>query len=286
MDYYEFTFTYHASIETAIINDILAAELGSIGFESFLELPDGLQGYIPVKNYHADELHVLLNNFPLEGVKFQYRQQYIEGKDWNETWEKNYFQPICVANQCLVRASFHPAAAGFLYEIIINPKMAFGTGHHATTYLMIKEMLAAGLSGKDVLDMGCGTAVLAILAAKKKAARIAAVDIDEWAYNNALENCRLNGTKHIDVRLGGAEQIKPSDAFDYIFANINRNILLNDIPAYASALNPGGFLYMSGFYREDIPAIEAVCNSNSVSFLSYTEQDNWVAVKTKKCDKP
>lgn len=282
MDYYEFTFTYKSSVEATIINDILAAELATIGFESFSEQPDGLLAYIAVKEFQADKFETCLQNFPLEGIQFQYDQKFIEGKDWNEEWEKNYFQPIRVENQCLIRASFHPVESGFLYEIIINPKMAFGTGNHATTYLMIKEMLAVDLDGKDLLDMGCGTAVLAILAAKKQAKTIVAIDIDEWAYNNALENCRLNETKNVEIRLGGAEQIKPSDSFDYIFANINRNILLNDIPMYAPALKAGGILYMSGFYTEDIPIIEATCNQNNLSLISHTSQNNWVAIKTQK----
>lgn len=282
MDYYEFTFTYKSSVETTIINDILAAELGIIGFESFSEQPDGLLAYISVKEFQTDKLETCLQNFPLEDIQFQYNQKFIEGKDWNEEWEKNYFQPIRVEKECLIRASFHPEEPGFPYEIIINPKMAFGTGNHATTYLMIKEMLAADLKDKDILDMGCGTAVLAILAAKKEAKKIVAIDIDEWAYNNALENCLLNETPDIEIRLGGAEQVKPSDSFDYIFANINRNILLNDIPTYAPAVKVGGFLYMSGFYTEDIPVIEAACNQNNLSLISYTSQNNWVAIKTKK----
>jgi len=280
MDYIEFTFTYHSSIDTGVINDILAAELGAIGFESFAETINGLQAYIQAESLNSEELDTLLNNFPLEGILFQYKQKRIEGQNWNEEWEKNYFQPIHVENKCIIRASFHPEESGYKHEIIINPKMAFGTGNHATTFLMIKEMLALDLEDKNILDMGCGTAVLAILAAKKKAGRIVAIDIDEWAYNNALENCELNNTHKIDVRLGGAEQIKSTDSFDYIFANINRNILLNDIQAYVPSLISGGYLFMSGFYKEDIPVIEAECKRYNLSLISCAEQNNWVAVKS------
>lgn len=160
--------------------------------------------------------------------------------------------------------------------------MAFGTGNHETTYLMISEMLKLDLEGKELLDMGCGTAVLAILARLKGAKRVAAIDIDEWAYNNALENIRLNHTEDIQVALGGAEKIKEFGQFDIVFANINRNILLNDICQYTSCMKPGSLLFMSGFYVEDIPAIEAECQKNGLQLDSYNERNNWVAVKVLK----
>lgn len=160
--------------------------------------------------------------------------------------------------------------------------MAFGTGNHETTYLMIGEMLKLNLEGKDLLDMGCGTAVLAILAKMKKAGKVVGIDIDEWAYNNALENIRLNATEDIEIALGGAEQIPAFGTFDIVFANINRNILLRDIRHYADCMKPGALLFMSGFYTEDIPAIKAECELNSLNFISYTERNNWVAVRTKK----
>ncbi|MDR2918738.1 MAG: 50S ribosomal protein L11 methyltransferase [Tannerella sp.] len=282
MNYYEFTFTYTSPIDIITLNDILAAELGTIGFESFSELEDGMNAYIPANVFDAEQLKIILNNFPLDNVEIQYNQQLIEGKDWNEEWEKNYFQPIRIDQKCLIRASFHPEEKGFEHEIIINPKMAFGTGNHETTFLMLREMLSLDLQDKELLDMGCGTAVLAILAAKKGAKRIVAIDIDEWAYNNAIENCVLNGAEIIQVILGGAEQIANTGIFDYIFANINRNILLNDMQSYTSVLKPGGILYMSGFYKEDIPAIETECNRNGLLVISHTECNNWVALKTKK----
>lgn len=282
MDYYEFTFTYTSSIDVITLNDILAAELGTIGFESFSEQAGGMNAYIPVKDFKAELLKAVLIDFPLNNIQIHYTQQLIEGKDWNEEWEKNYFQPIRIEQKCLIRASFHPEEEGFAHEIIINPKMAFGTGNHETTYLMLQEMLSLNLQDKELLDMGCGTAVLAILAAMKGAKRIVAIDIDEWAYNNAVENCILNNTENIQVMLGGAEQIAGSGTFDYIFANINRNILLNDIHTYATALKPGAYLFMSGFYQEDIPVIESECNRNGLNIISYTERNNWVALKTKR----
>ena len=282
MNYYELSFTYSSPIENAIINDILAAELGEIGFESFSENRNGLQGYIAESLYDAEVLQNKLDDFPLEGIKIQFTEAFIKDKDWNEEWEKNYFKPIRIEKKCIIRASFHEKEPGYTYEIIIDPKMAFGTGNHETTYLMINEMLALDLEGKELLDMGCGTAVLAILARMKGAKRVVGIDIDRWAYNNALENIRLNHTDDIQIVLGGAEQIPEIGQFDIVLANINRNILLNDIQHYNQCLRPGGLLYMSGFYEQDIPVIEEECKQHGLTLLSHTEMSNWVAVKVQK----
>ena len=282
MNYYELTFTYSSPIDTAIINDILAAELGEIGFESFTENENGLLGYISESLYNEETLQKKLATFPLDDVQIHFTTSFVEGKDWNEEWEKNYFKPIHIGNDCIIRASFHEEEVGYTYNIMIDPKMAFGTGNHETTYLMISEMLTLDLKGKDLLDMGCGTAVLAILARMKGAQRVVGIDIDEWAYNNALENIRLNNTEDIQIALGGAEQIPAFGTFDIVFANINRNILLNDIHHYNDCLKPGGLLYMSGFYLEDIPIIEEECKQNGLSLLSYTERNRWVAIKVQK----
>lgn len=282
MNYYELTFTYVSPIEVSILNDVLAAELGEIGFESFTENEDGLQGYISDKIYKVEELKEKLASFPLDNVEIRYTESLVESRDWNEEWEKNYFKPIRIGKDCIIRASFHEDEPGYAYTIIIDPKMAFGTGNHETTYLMISEMLKLDLSGKELLDMGCGTAVLAILARMKGAERVVAIDIDQWAYDNALENIRLNHTDEIQVALGGAEQIPAAGQFDLVFANINRNILLNDIRHYNACMKPGAFLYMSGFYVQDIPAIEEECKRNGLTLLSHTEKNNWVAVKVQK----
>ncbi len=282
MNYYEVTFTYTTVIEPEIVNDILAAQLGETGFESFTENEKGLQGYIPENLYDETALQTALMTFPLENVQIHYAVSFVEDKDWNEEWEKNYFKPIRIGNDCLIRASFHEPEPGFRYEIIIDPKMAFGTGNHETTYLMIQEMLRLDFTGKKLLDMGCGTAVLAILARMKGAGRVVAIDIDEWAYRNALENIRLNHTDDIQVVWGGAEQISQFGTFDYIFANINRNILLNDICHYTAHMKPGAYLYMSGFYTQDIPAIEAECRRNGLALLSHTERNHWAAVKVQQ----
>lgn len=211
MNYYELSFTYTSPIEKEIINDVLAAELGEIGFESFTESEKGLLGYISEALYDKKTLDDKLADFPLENTRIDYTSKWVESKDWNEEWEKNYFKPIRIGNECIIRASFHEAEPGYTYNIIIDPKMAFGTGNHETTYLMISEMLKLDLEGKELLDMGCGTAVLAILARLKGAKRVAAIDIDEWAYNNALENIRLNHTEDIQVALAAPRKSRNSD---------------------------------------------------------------------------
>ena len=282
MDYYEISFTYDSLIKTEILNDLLAYELGNIGFGSFNPGDNGLLAYIEALKFDEPALNNCLNNFPLEGVRFFYTHQWIKSRNWNEEWEKNYFKPIAFDNDCLIRASFHPEINGFKYCIVIDPKMAFGTGNHATTFLMLSELLILDLKGKTFLDMGCGTAILSILAAMKGASRVVAIDIDDWAINNSIENCRLNHTEQIEVVPGGAEQIVRFGTFDYIFANINRNILLNDICHYVPALEQGGSLFMSGFFKEDITAIEKESNRNGLFLCDIAERDNWIVTKFVK----
>jgi len=279
MDYFEISFTYDTTVDTDLVNDLLTYSLSNTGYDSFVTEKNGLHAYIIAEKYDEKALNDCLFDFPLPGIHFFHTKQLIQSRNWNEEWEKNYFQPVCIGDACMIRASFHPAVIGFKYPIVIDPKMSFGTGNHATTYLMLCELLRLDLNGKTFLDMGCGTAVLAILAAMKKASRIVAIDIDEWAYDNAIENCKLNNMEHIEIALGGAEQITRFGSFDYIFANINRNILLNDIRLYAPALNPEGSLFMSGFYKNDLPAIEDECRQYKLSLASIREQDDWVAIQ-------
>ncbi|MDR2472703.1 MAG: 50S ribosomal protein L11 methyltransferase [Tannerella sp.] len=277
MNYYELTFTYDSPAPDEIVGDLLAAALGDIGFESFVMSEAGMQAFVPEKTYNEDVLLACLDDFPIEKTIFRYDAKLIEQRNWNEEWEKNYFKPIRIGKECFIRASFHPDEHGFKFKIIIDPKMAFGTGNHATTSLMLEEILRHDLTGADVLDMGCGTAVLAILCRMKGARRVVAVDIDEWAYANALENCLLNDTADIRVEQGGAEIIPALGQFDYIFANINRNILLADIRHYVQALKPCGKLFTSGFYDTDLPVITAECDNNDLRFISSSIRDKWVA---------
>ncbi|GAB6011510.1 50S ribosomal protein L11 methyltransferase [Viscerimonas tarda] len=275
MNYIEVKFTCTPNNE--IVNSILSASVAEIGFESFVETEEGTTAYIAEETFEEEALKEALGNLPIE-ADITYTRELIEDKDWNEEWEKNYFKPLIIDKRCIIQSTFHNEPAVYDYNIIIDPKMAFGTGHHQTTELIIRELLDMDLNNKSVLDMGCGTAILAILASMRGANPILAIDIDQWAYDNAIENLQLNDISNIEVKIGGAELLG-NQTFDIILANINRNILLNDIPKYAAALNKGGELYMSGFYVEDIPAIQQACEENGLKFIHNTQKDNWTAVK-------
>jgi ribosomal protein L11 methyltransferase len=262
------------------IPDLLAAELGEIGFESFVTTEWGLEAYINSDLFTESKLIDLLSDFVID-ASIEYKITKIESQNWNEEWEKHYFQPIVIGEDCVIHSSFHKDIPKAKYDIVIDPKMSFGTGHHETTSLMIAELLKMELKDKSVLDMGCGTSVLAILAAMRGASPLLAVDIDEWCTENSLENIELNHISGIEVKQGGAEVLEDLH-FDIILANINRNILLADMEKYANCLDSGGELYMSGFYKQDIPLIEAEANRNGLVLKNFAEKNNWVAVKTIK----
>lgn len=253
--------------------ELIIARLGEAGFESFLETEEGLLAYIPSSQFDP----ALLNN-PLlwpEGVEVEYTWAVIPEENWNAVWESN-FEPVTLADRCHIRAPFHPAKPDMEYEIVIEPKMSFGTAHHETTALMIEYLIDLQVKSLSVLDMGCGTGVLAILAAMRGAGKVTAIDNDEWAYQNSLENLEKNKTTGIDVYLGDATKLKGM-MFDFIIANINRNILLNDMEAYCHSLNPKGTLLMSGFYAQDLSAIKASAESFGLKYQGHREQNNWVA---------
>jgi ribosomal protein L11 methyltransferase len=260
--------------------DILAAELAEIGFDSFVPGENGMQAFIPENKFDESSLKQLIADYPIE-VAVSYEIITVASKNWNEEWEKHYFEPIVIGDECVIHSSFHKNEPEAKYDIIIDPKMAFGTGHHETTSLVIGEILKMDLTNKKVLDMGCGTAVLAILAAMRGATELLAIDIDNWCTENSLENIALNNVSGIEVKLGGAELLEGLH-FDIILANINRNILLADIEKYAACLSSGGKLYMSGFYKADIPVIEAEVNRNGLELIDFKEKNNWVVVKSVK----
>lgn len=278
MNYIEVVFSCLPNNE--IVTSILSSSLGEIGFESFVENEEGLMAYIQESMFDPDSINTVITDFPIE-ADITFTWQLVESKDWNEEWEKNYFKPLVIDNACSVQSTFHEFESTCRYKIIVDPKMAFGTGHHQTTELMIRQMLNTDFENKAVLDIGCGTAILAILASMKGANPVTAIDIDKWAYDNAIENLSLNQIANVDVQIGGAELLG-QDKFDIILANINRNILLNDIATYASVLNDNGLLFMSGFYTEDIPAIKAECEKHGLSFKENTTKDNWTAVLFQK----
>jgi len=255
--------------------EILIAELGYAGFESFVETEQGVTAYIQKIEWSEtilDDIQILNSN----EFEISYSFEEIKQANWNAEWEKN-FNPIIVDDLCFVRAPFHDMS-NTKYDIIIEPKMSFGTGHHETTHMMIQHILKNDVSDKSVLDIGCGTGVLAILTEMKGANPIDAIDIDNWCYINSIENVERNNCKNISVYEGDANLILGKH-YDVIIANINRNILLNDISEYAKCLNENGILLLSGFYKDDIPIIESECNKQLLKLDEKLEKNNWVALK-------
>lgn len=256
--------------------EILIAELGELPFESFEETEDGVHAYIQehlVYENMLDEVYILKN----DEFQIEYVTKAIEQVNWNEEWEKN-FDPIDVDGICYVRAPFHEPKSA-TYEIVIEPKMSFGTGHHETTYLMMKHLLNMDIQDQMVLDMGCGTALLAILASMRGAKHVDAIDIDNWCYLNSIENGERNNITNMSVYEGDASLLTESDKYDLIIANINRNILLNDMHVYDKALKPEGTILFSGFYTEDIPFIKEAAEKLGMRYESMLEKNNWVALK-------
>ena len=275
MDYLE------VKIKTDASNfEILQALLQQYQFESFVDYEGYFDAYIDGNLYQNEnvkaEIDSLKSNFD-----FEYSVKKIENKNWNEEWEKN-FSPILVENKCLVRASFHDSIDGIEDEIIITPKMSFGTGHHATTYMMINEMYKIDLNNKSVLDMGCGTAVLAILAKKKGSAYTLGIDIDDWAVENSIENCTQNDQSEIEIIKGDAQKLTEYQKFDVILANINRNILLDDMKVYAQSLLDGGEILFSGFYTEDNSLIQKEAEKHNFKLIDQNERENWSLLHYKK----
>ena len=255
--------------------EILIAELGYAGFESFVETEEGVTAYIQKEEWNEnilDDIYILSSDEFT--ITFDFND--IEQTNWNEEWEKN-FNPIIVDNLVSVRAPFHEKP-DTKYDLIIEPKMSFGTGHHETTHMMIQHIIKNDFKGKSVLDMGCGTGVLAILAEKVGASKLDAIDIDNWCYLNSLENVERNDCHNISVYEGDVNLLK-GKKYDSIIANINRNILLADIPSYAKCLNEKGTLFLSGFYQEDIPFIEAECNNQMLKLKETIQKGLWVSLK-------
>ncbi|MDM1372622.1 50S ribosomal protein L11 methyltransferase [Myroides marinus] len=271
---------YHFNVEPKELGtEILIAELGEKAFESFEETATGVSAYVQKVLWTED---ILEDIFILQSDQFTitYRKEEIEQVNWNEEWEKN-FDPIDVDGVCYVRAPFH-AKTDAQYDIVIEPKMSFGTGHHETTFMMIRQILSNDMQGKEVLDMGCGTAILAILASMRGAKHVDAIDIDNWCYLNSIENAERNNCTNVDVFEGDASIITKESKYDVILANINRNILLNDMDKYVASLHKGGTIYFSGFYTEDIIAIKNCAEKIGLVFESNFEKNNWVSLKFVK----
>jgi ribosomal protein L11 methyltransferase len=255
--------------------EILIAQLGEAGFESFVENEDGVAAYIQENDWNTEilkDIQILNSN----EFKITFEEEVIEQINWNSEWEKNFNQ-IQVDDLVSIRAPFHENP-NLKYDIVIEPKMSFGTGHHETTHMMVQHLLQLDLTNKKTLDMGCGTGILAIFAEMKGAQPIDAIDIDNWCYQNSLENVERNNCKHISVYEGDASLLM-NKKYDVIIANINRNILLNDMASYMNCLNDDGIILFSGFYQEDIPIIDAEVSKYGLTLYKIIERNNWVSLK-------
>ncbi len=277
MKYIEVTFTMD---DTGVFRDMLVDALGNEGpYESFVETPDGLKAYVSESQYDPAFLAATAQAFPLP---LKYEAHEMEDRDWNAEWEKGHEAVLVKADNgssIWVRAPFHPHRTDVDYELLIEPKMSFGTAHHPTTYMMLSYVAELDMVGRRVLDMGCGTAVLAILAKMRGAAYVEGVDVDEWAYRNALENAAANGVE-VSLRLGDASTLKGE--FDVVIANINRNILLADMERYAAVMVPGATLLLSGFYEADEGVLIAKANELGLKFKDKKARDGWSALRLVK----
>jgi ribosomal protein L11 methyltransferase len=262
--------------------DILIAELGELGFESFEDTDTGFNAYIPENQWDEQALVSLKDQYQ-SLFQFTYQVEKIAEQNWNAVWEADY-QPVLVADKCLIKSSFHQIKEAYPYQILINPKMSFGTGHHETTTQMMEHELEMDFSGKNVLDAGCGTGVLAILAEKLGALAITAYDIDEWAVNNTLENIELNDCKRIQVWQGTINSLTLNGKFQIILANIQKNVLLEEIPAYVQLLDEQGELLMSGFYEADIHDILSQAQKYGLNEVSRKIRNQWTALRLRKQD--
>lgn len=275
MNYNELIFTLASAEDYQ--KDLLIDSLSQIGFDTFEETESGFKAYIPADQFDQAQLDASLEAYK-EMFSFSYEINLIPHTNWNQVWESN-FEPLRISDQCYVRATFHPAHPEFAHEIVIDPKMAFGTGHHQTTAMMMEFMLEDDFRGQKVLDMGCGTGILAILASQLGAADVLAIDYDPVCYDSTLENTRLNNTRHVRA-LCGSKEVIPDEKFDIILANINRNILLDQLDRYAEVLKPHGYVYLSGFYEEpDLEIIREKAASLNLEYLHHRKNKNWVAAK-------
>lgn len=278
-DYIELRLDTEPCNET--ITDVLAALLCEEGYESFVPDAHGLTAYIKKEDFKAEAIDGVIAQSPIP-LTATFTFSTVEGEDWNKEWEKNYFQPIIVGDRCVIHSSFHSDIPPMEYDIVIDPKMAFGTGHHQTTSLIIEQLLNMDLNDRTVIDMGTGTGILAILAAMRGAQRVDAIEIDEFAYTNAVENVAINHHPEINVILGDASKLQGIEPVDIFIANINRNIICGDLQEYAQALKPGGTMLLSGFYEEDIPVIMACAEPLGLQQSGHTVKDRWACLRLSK----
>jgi ribosomal protein L11 methyltransferase len=278
-DYIEARFQVDPCDEIA--TDVLAAILCENGYESFVPDETGLTAYVKKELFDSDVLTDVISTFPMDN-KITLSYEIIEGQDWNSEWEKNYFQPIVVGDKCVIHSSFHNDVPSAEYDIVIDPKMAFGTGHHATTSLIIEQLLDLDLTNKSVIDMGTGTGILAILALMRGALQITAIEIDPMAHANAIENLKINNAESIDLLLGDASLLSKTNNADVFIANINRNIITEDLTSYNNSLNNNGLMLLSGFYDDDIPVIMEFAQPLGLKYTTHKIKENWACLVLSK----
>lgn len=279
-DYYKviFTITPFSNDEA----DILSSFLSEIGYDSFETVENGLNAYIKKELYNQETTSQALLNYPFNSA-ISISSELIPGKNWNEEWEKNYFKPMIIGERCVIHSSFHKDFPHLEYEIVIDPKMAFGTGHHETTSLMVEQILDFDMTGKTVLDMGAGTGILSILCSQRGAEKVDGIEIDPGAQINAQENIALNNVSNVDVKLGDASLLLDTDAqYDIVLANINRNIILQDLPNYARVLKSKGYMFLSGFYTQDSYLITDEAIQYNLNPTKEKEKNNWAMLVLRK----
>jgi ribosomal protein L11 methyltransferase len=279
-DYYEVRFDLSPCNEDA--TDLLAAMLADVGFESFVPDNEGVDAYVKAELYDIEAIRSVITEFPIPDTYITIGSKRIEGQDWNSEWERNYFQPIVIGNRCVIHSSFHTDIPKAAYDIVIDPKMAFGTGHHSTTSLIVEQLLDNDLAGKSLIDMGTGTGILAILAAMRGADPVTAIEIDGFAYENAVENVRYNGHPEIKVINGDASALEGIDQADVFVANINRNVITGDLATYAAHLKSGGTMLLSGFYDDDVAIVEDAAKPYGLKAVSVSVKEKWACLKLKK----
>lgn len=262
------------------ITDLLAAFLVDEGYESFVPDTEGLTAFVRSETFSAERVKSVIENFPIP-TDLSFKSNLVVGQDWNEEWEKNYFKPIVIAGKCVVHSTFHTDVPHAEYDIVIDPRMAFGTGHHSTTNLMMSYLIDIDLMGKKVYDVGAGTAILSILAYKRGAGKVTGIEIDPPAWENAIDNIRLNNAE-MDMLLGDATLLPSGEEADVLMANINRNIIVADLPRYTAAVKPGGTVLLSGFYEEDIPVVADVATSLGLELKETRSDLGWAAVRFVK----
>lgn len=262
--------------------DVLAALLCDVGFETFESTERGIDAFVQKENFCKEATDDVAENFFMPGISVDYEIESADNRDWNEEWEKNSFKPIVVDDLCVIHGTAHENLPALPYDIVINPRMAFGSGTHDTTRMLVRLLLLSDFSGQTVLDMGCGTCILGIAMSMRHADSVVAIDIDNASVENAKDNCRINGIENIHVVHGDASSITGDMRFDTIVANIHRNILIRDLPCYAAAMNDGGTLYMSGFYTADVPDIVSAAASYGFVLSDKATSNDWCVLKFRK----